>query len=327
MLPGGLWAPGGFVNRRGPTTLAVVTRHRIAFALLVLAALLAGACGSSGDGDGDPTSAGAPGKSDFNEPFTDVEVYPAVVSSELVLGENRVLIALFDKNDSPVGSPSVDMHVEFFELEKSTTEPVSEADGRFVWSVKGSRGLWEFLDVEFDSPGQWGARVSVSGDGYDEESLDVAFEVLERGSTPAVGEPAPASDTPTADDVKDLSEITSDDHPDPRFYETSIADALADGEPFVAVFATPRFCTSQVCGPTLDVVKRVAEDWPKVTFIHVEVYDLSNVSELEAVPAMTQWRLPSEPWVFVVDSAGKIAAKYEGTVSPRGLQADLRELD
>ena len=295
--------------------------------LAAVLAIVAGACGSSGTTDDGDGSAGGGEGSSFNQPFTDVEVYPAVVSSELVVGENRVLVALFDRNDAPAGSPKIDMHVEFFDLDESTTEPVTEADGRFVWSLKGSRGLWEFSDIEFDSAGEWGARVAVRGEGLDEDGLDIAFEVLEKGTTPVIGEAAPASDTPTVDDAKDLSKITSDDHPDPRFYQTSIADALADHEPFVAVFATPRYCTSQVCGPTLDVVKRVAKDWPKLTFIHVEVYDLSNVSELEAVPAMTQWRLPSEPWVFVVDGEGNVAAKYEGTVSPRGLQGDLRNLD
>lgn len=295
-------------------------------ALVVSLALVAGACGDSGSDGADSSGGGDDSASSFNEPFTDVEAYPAVVSSEHVVGQNRVLIALFDENDAPIGSPKVGMHVEFFDLEASTTDPVSDADGRFVWSIKGQRGLWEFLDVELDSAGKWGARVTVEGQGLSEKPLKTSFDVVEEGSTPPLGSAAPASDTPTAEDVKDLAEITSDDDPDPRFYETSIADAIAGNEPFVAAFATPRYCASQVCGPTLDVVKRVAEDWPKITFIHVEVFDLTNPSELEAVPAMTQWGLPSEPWVFVVDSKGAIAAKYEGTVSPRSLNAELEDL-
>lgn len=292
--------------------------------LLAAVSLVAGACGSGDEGS---DAAQGEASSGFDEPFTDVEAYPAIVSSELVVGENRVLIALFDENDAPVGSPGIDMHVEFFDLEESTTEPVMAGDAKFLWSVKGKLGLWELNDVTFDSPGRWGARVSIEGEGLDEDALDLSFMVAKEGRTPEIGAAAPASDTPTADDVDKLSEITSDDDPDPRFYEASIADAINDGKPFVAVFATPRFCTSQVCGPTLDVVKRVAKDWPKMTFIHVEVYDLSDVSNLEAVPAMAQWGLPSEPWVFVVDSKGDVAAKYEGSVAPSALDADLRALD
>jgi hypothetical protein len=293
--------------------------------MLVALALVVAACGSD-SGDGGSASA-QEDESSFNEPFTNAKAYPAIVSSELVVGTNRVLIALFDENDAPIGSPGIDMHVQFFAIEESTTEPVFESDADFLWSVKGKLGLWEINDVPFDSTGRWGARVSIQGEGLDEDALDVSFAVLARSRSPEIGEAAPASDTPTGDDVEELSEITSDPDPDPRFYDVSIADAINQGKPFVAVFATPRFCQSQVCGPTLDVVKKVAEDWPKMTFIHVEVYDLSDVTNLEAVPAMTQWGLPSEPWVFVVDSKGNIVAKYEGSVAPRSLEADLRALD
>ena len=323
MLPGGPARPSGRGYRSEPTTLGAVRPSRRLLLSLLVVTLAAAACGGGG---GEPGSSPDAEASTFNEPFTDVEAYPAIVSSELVVGANRVLIALFDENDAPIGSPSIDMHVQFFDLEESTTQPVSEQDARFLWSVKGKLGLWELTGVEFDSAGRWGARVGIEGDGLDEE-LDTSFMVAKEGRTPAIGEPVPASDTPTSDDVSKLSEITSDDDPDPRFYETSIAEAVNRGLPFVAVFATPRFCTSQVCAPTLDVVKRVAEDWPKVTFVHVEVYDLSDVSNLEAVPTMAQWGLPSEPWVFVVDAKGTVTAKYEGSVAPRSLQTDLRALD
>ena len=61
----------------------------------------------------------------------------------------------------------------------------------------------------------------------------------------AVGDPAPPSDTPTLADVGgDVTKISTDDEPVEAFYETSIADALAAEEPFVVVFATPKFCTT-----------------------------------------------------------------------------------
>lgn len=288
--------------------------------MVVLVALTA--CGGSEDDPGD----GPQGSSRFDKPFTDVSAYPAVVSSELVVGSNRVLIAMFDEHDAPVGGPQAKMHVDFFDISKSETEPVAGADARWVWAIPGERGLWEVSDVELDTAGKWGASVSVHGGGIDEDDVGVGFVVKDKGTTPPIGAPAPASDTPTAADVDKLSEITSDSEPDPRFYETSVADAIAEHKPFVVVFATPKYCTSQVCGPTLDVVKSISKDWPKITFIHVEVYDLSDVSSLKPVPAMTQWGLPGEPWVFVVDSKGNVAAKYEGVVSRPDLQAQLHEL-
>ena len=43
------------------------------------------------------------------------------------------------------------------------------------------------------------------------------------------------------------------------------------------VFATPKFCTSAQCGPTLDKIKPFAAQYPGVTFINVEPYKLKLV--------------------------------------------------
>ena len=64
-----------------------------------------------------------------------------------------------------------------------------------------------------------------------------------------IGEEAPASKTPKAVEVGgDLSKLSTDQHPDPAFYRTSVKDALAAGKPFVLVFATPLYCSSRTCG-------------------------------------------------------------------------------
>jgi hypothetical protein len=155
----------------------------------------------------------------------------------------------------------------------------------------------------------------------------LGFDVREEPSSVALGTTPPASDTPTGADVGDLSEISTDHHPDPAFYRLSIADALKAGDPFVVAFATPKFCQSAVCGPTLDIVKSVAKDFPKVNFLHVEVYEnLDDPSNLQPVDAVQEWGLPSEPWVFVVGSDGKVDAKYEGIVGRAELRQELSTL-
>ncbi|MBA2366314.1 MAG: hypothetical protein H0V77_07685 [Actinobacteria bacterium] len=107
----------------------------------------------------------------------------------------------------------------------------------------------------------------------------------------------------------------------------SIAEALKAGKLTVIVFAKPKLCTSQVCGPTLTIVKDIAKDFPRVNFVHVEPDDLDKVPEqLKPVPAVLAWGLPTEPWVFVTDKTGRVAAKYEGSVAPNELSALLRSL-
>ena len=289
---------------------------------VVVALLLLTACGS-GEPAATNEDAAAGG---FDDPVpADADAYPVLVSSEIVVGENRFLVGVLNGEDAPIGSPDIEVAADFFLLEESSTDPVTSADFEFIETVTGERGLYVSY-VAFDEPGRWGAEVAISGDGIDER-VKVAFDVLESGKTPEIGARAPSLDTPTADDVKKLSEITTDAHPDRDFYELSIADALEAGRPFVVVFATPKFCTSAVCGPTLDIVKEVSPAFPKINFLHVEVYtNLDDPSDLKVVPAVNKWGLPTEPWVFVVDARGRVAAKYEGTVGATELEAELESL-
>jgi hypothetical protein len=248
---------------------------------------------------------------------------PVFASSEKVVGKNRFLIGLLNDDDAPMASPKIKMHVKFFDLAKSAEEPRFEEDLKFIWTVKGIVGLYA-AEPDFDVAGPWGAEVTVEGPDL-EETIRQKFLVEQEPSTPAIGAKVPASDTPTADDVASLEKITTDTHPDPKFYETSVADAVKQNEPFVLVFATPKFCQTQFCGPTLGKVKRVSKDFPNVTFIHSEIYKGLS-PDTPPVDALTEWGLPSEPWVFVVDSQGKLVQKYEVAFSPGELRTELSRL-
>lgn len=93
----------------------------------------------------------------------------------------------------------------------------------------------------------------------------------------------------------------------------------------MVIFATPAFCVGATCGPSLDVAKTVANDHPDLNWIHVEVFDnqagAASRDELVPVPAVLEWGLQTEPWVFVVDGAGVVTARFEGAVG----EAELRE--
>jgi len=312
------------ISLRRPFTLCRMPTKRTLAALLMLA-LIAAACGGSSD-NGGPEAAGdgAGEETPFESDLTGAEIYPVFISSEIVVGENRFLVGLLDSNDAPIGDPNVKVDIAFYDLEGSNEEPAFEEPARFVWiDEDAGRGVWVGYP-EFSHAGDWGAEVIISGGGYD-EAIKGSFEVAETGTTPAIGAPAPPSDTPTADDVKKLEEITTDEHPDPGFYDVSIKEAVESGEPFVVVFATPEFCTSAVCGPTLDDVKAVSKDFPKVTFIHSEIYENLDPTQ-PPVPAVREWGLPGEPWVFVVDADGNVAAKFEGSASQDELLDVLTKL-
>jgi hypothetical protein len=149
--------------------------------------------------------------------------------------------------------------------------------------------------------------------------------VKERTAAPDVGEPAPASRTPTLATAS-LDELSTARSPERALYRDSVAGALADRAPFVLVFATPKYCTSRTCGPVVDVVDTVRREHAGsgIRFIHVEIYEDNDPTKGEN-RWVKEWKLPSEPWVFVVGPDGKVRDRFEGTVSVRELGASVRK--
>ena len=61
-----------------------------------------------------------------------------------------------------------------------------------------------------------------------------------------------------------------------------------------------------------------------MAFVHAEIYkDLDPTKG--TTPWVDAWRLPTEPWVFVVNAQGKITAKFEGAVTAGELEAAARD--
>lgn len=152
------------------------------------------------------------------------------------------------------------------------------------------------------------------------------LEVKARSATPPVGARAYPSRTPTLATAP-VEALTTRVPPDRALLRYSVAQSLAAHVPFVLVFATPRFCTSRVCGPVVDVVDSVRRHLAGsgVRFIHVEIYKNNNPVNGEN-RWVRQWHLPSEPWIFLVGGDGRIKAKFEGPVSESELQSAVRRL-
>jgi hypothetical protein len=150
------------------------------------------------------------------------------------------------------------------------------------------------------------------------------LQVRPQTASPAVGSPAPASKTPTLGSAP-IRLLTTHVPPDRALLRYSVAGSLADHAPFVVTFATPRYCTSRTCGPSVDVVNAVRKRFARkgIRFIHVEVYQDNNPVKGNNV-WFRQWRLPSEPWTFLVGRDGRIKAKFEGAVSFEELERSVQ---
>jgi hypothetical protein len=142
-------------------------------------------------------------------------------------------------------------------------------------------------------------------------------------SVPDVGDRAPRIHTPTVDDVGQVSEIETRIPPD-SMHGADYADVLGK-EPIVLVFATPQFCQSRVCGPTVDIEEQVkAEVGDRAAFIHMEVFN-DNEPGKGVRPQLRAFNLETEPWAFVIDRRGRISDRLEGAFGAAELKRAVEQ--
>lgn len=236
-------------------------------------------------------------------------------------GEQRILVAVIDlPTGEMIATPDV---TPVAILRDDIGSPLGEYEGEFLWTIPDVVGLYAFY-VEIPGPATYQMTIDAGELG---ELAPIGFVAAEDPLQVAVGEPAPLSESRTLADAP-IEDLTSDPTPDETFYESSIATAVASG-PSVLVFATPAWCTSQSCGPMLDQVQAVKPEFPSLNFVHVEVYENIHVTDrldLIVVPAVEEWGLPSEPWLYVTDSDGTVTAAFEGALSDDELRAALEEV-
>jgi hypothetical protein len=261
-----------------------------------------------------------------------------MTTSELVVGQNRLAFGLLRQHTLLADA---DVVVRVYDIRGDDAALVAEApapyrrlevieDGRPVHvHPDGTRhvhggttdvvGIY-VAQVSLARPGAWGVEVLARRNDGPAEASRFRVEVLASPRTPALGTAAPRSRNLIASDVADLRQIDSSEPPDPRLHQVRIADAIAQGKPLVIVFASPRLCHSRVCGPMVDVVRTLIPAYgDRVAFVHQEVWPRDSTGEF--TPTAQEWRLPSEPWIFVVDARGTIRAKFEGLTTRRELES------
>jgi hypothetical protein len=127
---------------------------------------------------------------------------------------------------------------------------------------------------------------------------------------PAPGDAAVVAATATVDRRRGVRDLCTRE-PACGMHEVSLHTALRQGRPVVATFATPAYCQTAVCGPSVDTVEKVrtSRDWGDTAFVHVEIYRDAGKTVAEPVE---KWRLPSEPWLFTIRADGSIAGRVDG---------------
>jgi hypothetical protein len=137
---------------------------------------------------------------------------------------------------------------------------------------------------------------------------------------PGVGDRAIRVHTKTMADVGgDASRLDTRTPPAEDLLRTDLADVVGR-KPVVITFATPALCQSRVCGPVVDIVAQARSRAPAgAAWIHQEIWAHNNPRKGVQRP-VAAWRLQTEPWTFVIDRTGRIAARFEGAFSAGELQ-------
>ena len=246
---------------------------------------------------------------------------PVLESSDLAVGETRLVLSLLDRAAPPRFPPGVTFTLRYF-------DPVTggvrfRADHDLEVIPVGSETFY-VAAAPLDRPGQWELQVIAAlPNGESQLSARLPFLVAAAPLTPAVGAAAPATPTLTTADLP-LAQLSSDRAPDPLLYEISVAGALRRGRPFVVLFSSLEACiVRQLCERALDQIKRLAPA-AAVSAIHVEPFrDAHGQGASAAAGALGDWHLRNDPWLFVVAADGTILARFDTVVSDADLAAAL----
>jgi hypothetical protein len=285
-------------------------------AALLAGALLLTACGAATSPD---TGAGGSASA------TSGSLQAQIVATELVAGpQQRIPIGVTDHN-TPITDATV--HVRAFILQGNNAVLRGEADAPFKGEGLQGGGVY-VVHLDLMPAGDWGLQITASRPNGEQLKQNLAFSVISAPVVPGVGQAAPLSNSPSLREQPDATYIDSGRPPD-DMHQLSITQAIQQHRPTLVVFASPAYCTSRACGPEVSAVQSLEPTYrSRLTFIHVEIYTnfKPDPSKRTIAPTVTEWRLQSEPWIFLIDSRGIIQARFEGPTATDEIQAAIDKL-
>ncbi len=256
---------------------------------------------------------------------------PAV--STLKVGQNRIGFALFDTARKQVKPDAVALYVAQpdgrrlrgpFEARRESLAVKPQFQSRQTQADLDDIDTFWVADVRFPRNGRFvvTALASVKGKMVSTSQFEMRVGT---GGPPDVGDKAIRVETDTPEDVGgNLEQIDTRLPPVEALHEKDFADVVGK-EPVVLAFATPQLCQTRVCGPVVDVALEVASQTDGVTFIHQEIYNENDIQQ-GFRPQVARWKLPTEPWVFLVGRDGRVFERFEGALSVRELKAAVERL-
>jgi hypothetical protein len=324
---------------------------------LIALALVGAACSNDGSSTGDGPASGTTDATGGATPASNLA--GQVASSDLYVGAPQDFqVGIFASDDQGVklvSFGSVDLTFSYLGADGSAEAEVGVPDGSYpagyvpapgtgvgqdtgtptLTAPAEARGVYVNQDVTFDEPGVYETQIAADIEGVGPQTLTATFQVLAKPALPAPGDPALKTKNHVIGDegVKPVSiDSQAQDGapiPDPELHHDTIAGAIAAGRPALVLFATPVYCQSLFCGPTLDAVQTLAADHEgQAEFIHIEIwkdYDNSVVNQAAADWLLRDGDL-TEPWLYLIGPDGTILERWGPLFDPDQVGAALDAL-
>ena len=256
-----------------------------------------------------------------------------LATPDLAPGERRFAIVITDSN-GVVPLPFVNLTSYLYsgsvDNPGERPEPSEMVGSQFHPFPYGGRGI-HVAQFNFTEPGTWGVEARLPRADGSIEYVEVLMPVGETTESVDIGEQPPRSMNRTIANVSDIAELTTGSMRNPDLYQTTVADAMDSGKPTVVVFASPAFCTNAVCGPQVEVLSNISDQFgAQANYIHVDLFE--NPHEIQGdltrailSPLLEEWGLVSQEWSFVLDSEGLITGRFENFAPESELIDSLRD--
>lgn len=288
---------------------------KVSIVVVMVAVFLLTACGGTG---GNPVAVINGGDDTTASPYQLL-----IASSDVTANDNRVALTFWDGPDRFKDGQTVTVSIYLVDVEGKAGDKLWEGDATPY--IMSDIQYW-VVYPEFAIPGSYGIQTFMTT--TDDQSFEnrALLTVKEDAEAPAIGEPVPATDTLTLDDVTEIEELSSAGPYIEDFYRVNIEEATQNGKMSVISFATPGHCTSALCSPVLLSMAQVHEDMADadMNWLHIEIWRDFEREYLD--PAVTDWNLPSEPWVFILKPDGTVGARLDGPVSIEELEQVIQEV-
>jgi len=277
-------------------------KHAVLPVVAVLAALTSAACGTVTD-----AGTGAPALENLN-------VQPQ--NSTLLVGVNRISIALLDGHANPVTAGHVSVNILDAAGASAESRPLED-----IAPVYGEIPVYVGI-ADFPKAGQYDFVVSGTSSSGSSITGHAFVTVAASGPELAVGQHVPALHQAVLTDPGVTISMVDSGVPPDVWHDQTIAGALAAHKPMVLFFGQPGYCPSKTCGPTVAILKQLcATECSQFSFQHIETDFPASANQVFNNPAFRAFGLQTDPWVYLVNSAGVITDRFEGPITLDELQS------